>query len=180
MAHVLLSVRNGTVNRGKVSASEGLSLAMRLIKPYAVPISVQVGVVAALFVAALIALWTTGASVVARAPSLRGEGDSRPRGRRARRPGTRHHRQGRGVSQLSGTAVARCNSMTSSRTQAAAVLSRDRGIEGGYLVLRLKSFLGTVRFGDGPRQKRADNEAHGVTTRDHGRGDASLPPWRLT
>jgi two-component system, NtrC family, sensor histidine kinase HydH len=30
------------------------------------PISVQVGVVAALFIAALVALWTTGASVVAR------------------------------------------------------------------------------------------------------------------
>ena len=33
---------------------------------YKVPISVQVGVVAALFIAALVVLWTTGASVVAR------------------------------------------------------------------------------------------------------------------
>ena len=50
---------------------------------FRLPIGVQVGVVAALFVAALAALWTTGASVVVRrAPPVRGQGDARPRGPR--------------------------------------------------------------------------------------------------
>ena len=43
------------------------------------------------------------------------------------------------------------------RHQAAALLPHDEGIEGGYLVLRFKSFLGTVLMGDGGPRNKADN-----------------------
>ena len=55
---------------------------------FKLPISVQIGVVAALFIAALVILWTTGAAVVvARAPQVGGQGDARTSRRSARSNG---------------------------------------------------------------------------------------------
>ena len=42
--------------------------------------------------------------------------------------------------------------------QAAALLPHDRGIEGGYLVLRFKSFLGTVLLGTAVREHEAEHK----------------------
>ena len=60
--------------------------------------------------------------------------------------------------------------------QAAPLLSRDQGIEGGYLVLRFKGFLGTVLLGGVPARNGADEKKHELEPRDRGRGEASLPP----
>ena len=60
--------------------------------------------------------------------------------------------------------------------QAAALLPHDGGIEGGYLVLRYKSFLGTVLLGAGRGRNKADNAPERTEPRDQGRGESSLPP----
>lgn len=111
---------------------------------FRVPLGVQVGMVAALFLAALIALWTTGASVVARER------------RRSEAKGLLD-RAGDDLADRGGELIADAGSFPDfpeepSRAaldrklsaQAAAALGPHPGIEGGYLVLRFKSFLGTA------------------------------------
>jgi two-component system sensor histidine kinase HydH len=141
-----------------------------------IPIAVQVGLVAALFVAALIALWTTGASVVAR-ERRRSETKAM-----LEQVGDALAIQGREM--IAGAGEFPSFPETQSRDEldrelsalAAPLLSRDRGIEGGYLVLRFKSFLGTVLLRKGPARPGSDVKNQRLEPRDHGRGEASLPP----
>jgi two-component system sensor histidine kinase HydH len=164
-----------SVNRRSPHNNKGRSMPMKFVK-YSIPISVQVGVVAALFIASLIALWTTGASVVAR---------------ERRRSETKEMLErvgdalaGRGRDIIAGAGEFPSFPESQSRdeldrelsAQAAPLLARDRGIEGGYLVLRFKSFLGTVLLGGDAARKGADEEKQGLEPVDRGRGEASLPP----
>ena len=141
---------------------------------FRVPLGVQVGMVAALFVAALVVLWTTGASVVARSAAGRRPRACSTRGRRPRAEGAIHRPGGR-VSRLPRGAVARRARPTQLSAKAARSLASYEGIEGGYLVLRFKSFLGTASSSGRSRRSRqtgvADRRAD-----DSRRGESSLPP----
>ena len=64
----------GVVDRSEFCSVKARSMPLDPLK-FRLPISAQIGVVAALFIAALVILWTTGASVVARSAAGR-----RPRG----------------------------------------------------------------------------------------------------
>src|SRR5258708_38458973 len=111
---------------------------------FRVPLGVQVGLVAALFIAALAALWTTGASVLASE-------------RRRSEAKSLLDRAGRDLAVRGQVSMARAGEFPdfpeeSSREtldrdlslQARAALMSYKDIEGGYLVLRFKSFLGTT------------------------------------
>jgi two-component system sensor histidine kinase HydH len=105
---------------------------------------VQVGVVAALFVAALLVLWATGAAVVAR-ERRRSEAKAV-----LDLAGDDLARRGLGIVARAGefpdypdeTSLAALDRELSA--QATAALESRDGVEGGYLVLRFKSFLGTA------------------------------------
>jgi signal transduction histidine kinase len=111
---------------------------------FRVPISVQVGTVAALFVAALVALWTTGASVVARE---RRRSDAKNLLEHA---GEALNERGRAI--IAGAGGFPNFPEEHSREEldrkltehAANVLPRAQGIEGGYFVLSFKDFLGSA------------------------------------
>ena len=111
-----------------------------------VPLGVQVGAVAVLFVAALVALWATGASVVAR---------------------ERRRSEAKNLLNIAGTNLADRGIQIIARggefpdfpeeasrsrldrelsTQASAALADHEAIEGGYFVQRFKNFLGTAAF----------------------------------
>jgi two-component system sensor histidine kinase HydH len=115
-----------------------------------IPISVQVGVVAALFVAAILVLWTTGASVVARE---RRRAEARGMLEKA---GTELEEKGRDilarVRQFPEYLEAQSRAELDRELAASAAesLAPHEGIEGGYLVLRFKSFLGTHLLEKGP------------------------------
>ncbi len=143
---------------------------------YKIPISVQVGVVAALFIAALVVLWTTGAAVVARE---RRRSDAKGM---LERSGDALAARGRAIIAASGEfpnfpeeqsrdAVDRELSV-----QAAELLPRGSGIDGGYLVLRFNSFLGTVPLKADPSVTEPEKQDEITGRRDNGRGEASLPP----
>jgi signal transduction histidine kinase len=116
------------------------------------PLGVQVGLVAALFAAALIVLWTTGASVVAR----------------ERRRSEAKSLLDRAASELAVRGfkiIARGGEFPDfpeeeSRTEldrmltkkASAALAPHGGVEGGYFVKRFKSFLGTAASNHAPRE----------------------------
>ena len=131
-----------------------------------VPLGAQVGAVAVLFIAALVVLWTTGASVVAR-ERRRSEAKSL-----LERAGKELDSRGRAIiiaragefpdfpEEISRSALDRELS-----EQAAKALANHEGIEGGYLVQQFKSFLGTAP----PAKKAAER-----TTRGH--VEPSLPP----
>ena len=139
-----------------------------------IPISVQVGVVAALFVAALIALWTTGASVVAR-ERRRSEAK-----RMLERTGDVITARGRDIIAGAGDFLnfpevqSRDGLDRELSAQVAATLPRGEGIDGGYFVLRFRGFLGKVLEG-GPAPHEASKK-NDPATADYGRGEASLPP----
>ena len=139
-----------------------------------IPISVQVGVVAALFVAALIALWTTGASVVAR-ERRRSEAK-----RMLERMGDVITARGRDIIAGAGDFLnfpevqSRDGLDRELSAQVSATLPRGEGIDGGYFVLRFRGFLGTVLEG-GPAPHEASKK-NDPATADYGRGEASLPP----
>src|SRR3954447_19736294 len=109
-----------------------------------VPLGVQVGVVAVLFAAALVVLWTTGASVVAR-EHRRSEAKSL-----LDRAGNDLAARGREIIARAGEfpdfpeEQPRAQLDRELSTKAAAALGRHGNIEGGYFVLRFKSFLGTA------------------------------------
>ncbi len=111
---------------------------------FRVPIGVQVGVVAVLFVAALVVLWATGASVVARE---RRRSDAKDRLDEA---GMELDERGRRIiAQVVPfpdfpDEQARVDLDANLLAQAKAVLSRREGLEGGYWASRFSSFLGTV------------------------------------
>ena len=158
-----------------IQRNDDRSMPMGRIK-YKLPISIQVGVVAALFIAALVALWTTGASVVAR-ERRRSEAKGM-----LERAGDELTARGRAIIAGAGDfpnfpeEQSRDELDRELSAQAAPLLPRDRGIEGGYLVRRFNSFLGTVLLGEGPSRKGADEKKHGHEPTEHGRGEASLPP----
>jgi hypothetical protein len=108
-----------------------------------VPLGVQVGMVAALFVAALVLLWTTGARVVARERRRsetkglldRAGAALSARGREliARAEGFPYFPEDRVQADIDGRLS----------SEAAVALARYEGIEGGYFVLGFNRFLGT-------------------------------------
>src|SRR3954447_10511187 len=141
-----------------------------------IPIGVQVGVVAALFVAAILVLWTTGASVVAR-EHRRAEAKGM-----LEQAGTELEARGRAIlaevrpfpespEAQSREEVERKLSATASES-----LSRYEGIEGGYLVLRFKRLLGTYLLKNGPASSRVGPAERGAQSPARGHGEAGLRP----
>lgn len=140
------------------------------------PIGVQVGAVAALFVGALLALWTTGASVVAR-ERRRSEAKSL-----LDRAGDELAARGKAIIARAGEfpdfpeEPSRESLDRELSAQAIAALARFEGMEGGYLVLRFKSFLGTAQT----KRKSPRNNDEAKKERGEpgvqGRGSSSLPP----
>ncbi|SIN98135.1 Signal transduction histidine kinase [Singulisphaera sp. GP187] len=141
-----------------------------------VPLGVQVGVVAALFVAALVVLWTTGALVVAR---------------------ERRRSEAKGLLDRAGDELAARGSGIIARerefpdypeepsraeldrelsAEATAALARHAGIEGGYLVLRYKSFLGTAALKGKPNDKAVEKAKKQSEPLTQGQGESRLPP----
>ncbi len=142
-----------------------------------IPIAAQVGLVAALFLAALLVLWITGASVVAR---------------------ERRRSEAKDLLDLAGDRLAasgRDRIVQAGRfpdfpdiesrdmldrdltERANNVLSRFDGIEGGFLVVRFKSFLGTASPKGGAEASRGTADPQsvgGVWGGEHRR--SSLPP----
>jgi two-component system, NtrC family, sensor histidine kinase HydH len=154
-------------------ATEGRSMSLG---PFhlRIPIAVQVSMIAALFIAALIALWTTGAAVVARE---RRRADAKGMLERA---GDELTTRGQNIIARAGEfpsfpeAQSRDELDSELSAQAAASLPHDRGIEGGYLVLRFKSFLGTHLLEE--NSSRKSDEKVEPEPAKQGRGEASLPP----
>jgi two-component system, NtrC family, sensor histidine kinase HydH len=141
-----------------------------------VPLGVQVGMVAALFVAALAALWMTGASVVAR-ERRRSEAKDL-----LNRAGTDLADRGREVISRVGEfpdfpeepSRAELDRQLSAR--ATAALANHEGIEGGYLVLRFKSFLGTAALKSKPAGQAAAIAKKTPESPAQRRAESSLPP----
>jgi signal transduction histidine kinase len=141
-----------------------------------VPISVQVGVVAALFVAALVVLWITGASVVARerrrsdAKILLDQADDRlaERGRDA----------------IAQTKDFPNYADESDRTrldkklgaEATEALAEYRGAQGGYFVSSYDSFMGTNVLHPGSSDDSAAAARTGDVAPPARRGQENLPP----
>ncbi len=141
-----------------------------------VPIGVQVGVVAALFVAALIALWLTGASVLARE---RRRSEAKVLLERA---GKDLAEQGRDTLAHAGEFPfypeerVRVDLDRTLRDRTLAALSPHRGVEGGYLVSSFKSFLGTVLSHPGPSRDAAVGGGEGpADVSSDTRAGADLP-----
>jgi two-component system sensor histidine kinase HydH len=140
-----------------------------------VPLGIQVGVVAALFVAALVALWTTSASVVAR-ERRRSEAKSL-----LDLAGRDLDARGREIIATAGEFPdypeqrSRTELDRELSTVATAALQRHESIEGGYLVLRYKSFLGTAVLKEKPNLS-VDIAKERPSESARGRGESSLPP----
>ncbi len=141
-----------------------------------VPIGVQVGVVAALFVAALVVLWMTGARVVERerrrseAKRLldRAGKDLADRGRdaiTARAGRFPEFPEESDRQQLDRTLTA----------AAEEVLSRHEGIQGGYFARDFDAFLGTVPSHPNVPAVGAADEATSGERPPHRRGESNLP-----
>jgi two-component system, NtrC family, sensor histidine kinase HydH len=139
-----------------------------------VPLGVQVGVVAALFVAALMVLWTTGASVVAR-ERRRSEAKGL-----LNRAGDEIATRGREIIARAGEfpdypeELSRDELDRELSAVATAALAQHAGTEGGYLVLRYKSFLGTAAIKGRPNAAEKATKDSGPMTQ--GRGESRLPP----
>ena len=161
--------------RNRKNNNKGRSMPMKFVKN-SIPISVQVGVVAALFVASLIALWTTGARVVARERRRSETKEMLERAGDALAGRGRDIIAGAGEFPSYPDAQSRDELDRELSTQAAPLLARDRGLEGGYLVLRFNCFLGTALLGGDSARKGADEKKQGLEPDDRGRGEASLPP----
>jgi two-component system, NtrC family, sensor histidine kinase HydH len=141
-----------------------------------VPLWVQVGVVAGLFVAALVALWTTGASVVAR-ERRRSEAKSL-----LDRAGDELAVRGREIIARAGEfpdfpeELSRAELDRELSAVASAGLARHQGIEGGYLVLRYKTFLGTAPLKKTPNGNAVEKPKEKTEQAMQGRGESRLPP----
>jgi len=160
-------------SRAELSVSEeGLYVSLSRFN-FRVPLGVQVGGVAALFVAALLALWTTGASVVARE---RRRSEARALLVRA---GDELAARGYEIVARAGEfpdfpeepSRAELDRELSARSVSA--LAKYQGVDGGFLVLRFKSFLGTTSNTGTPLGEV--NEAS-KPRQLQGRGESSLPP----
>jgi len=143
---------------------------------FRIPLGVQVGVVAALFVAALAALWATGASVVARER------------RRSEAKGLLD-RAGRELTARGQEVMAHAGEFPDfPEDRSRAALDRDltakatttlagyKDIEGGYLVLRYKSFLGTARVGPERAGRDVPKKKRWAYRPLQGQGGSNLPP----
>ncbi len=143
-----------------------------------IPIGVQVGAVAALFVAALVVLWTTGASVVAR----------ERRRSEARRLLDRADDKliGRGLDALASLGndfdyreeSDRIRLDATLKERARAALRAFDGAEGGYFVSYYDSFMGTVAEHPAPSGPPTD-AGHPVTRSAIRRGQEGLPPREI-
>jgi len=144
--------------------------------PFRVPLGAQVGAVAALFIAALAALWVTGASVLAREhrrATARGLLDraggaltARGKGEIAAARGFPFYIEDRDRAGLDRRLAA----------TSAATLAAFRDVGGGYFVTGLDSFLGTSGPGGrrdrpAPAGKKARPRADGTARR----GESALP-----
>jgi signal transduction histidine kinase len=123
---------------------------------FPVPVGVQVSVVATLFVAALAVLWMTGASVVVR-ERRRSEAKEM-----LDRAGKDLAATGRDIIAQGGNFLdypdeASRNTLDRRLSApATALLSRYKGIEGGYWVVNFRSFLGAVLLPDSNRASMTD------------------------
>ncbi len=140
------------------------------------PLGVQVGVVAALFVAALLALWTTGASIVAR-ERRRSEAKGL-----LNRAGEELAARGRVIIGRAGEFPDYPEEPSSAQLDrelsavATEALTHHEGIEGGYLVLRYKSFLGTAAFKEKPDGNGVEKAKKKSAPRTPQQGGSRLPP----
>ena len=142
---------------------------------FRVPIGVQVGAVAALFVAALVVLWATGAMVVARE---RRRSDARELLEEA---GKELDERGRRI--IAGVVPfpdfpdeqARVELDHNLFYETSAVLSRHEGLEGGYWARRFLSLLGTVLLKPHPAKAPAEGAEQPYRPPALGRGKAKLP-----
>ncbi len=143
---------------------------------FRVPLGIQIGMVAALFVAALVALWTTGASVVAR-ERRRSEAKSM-----LDLAGDELAVQGRDIIGRAGEfpdfpeELSRAELDRELSAVATARLASHKGIEGGYLVLRYKSFLGTAPLKKRPNRNAVEKPREKTKNEAQGRGESRLPP----
>src|SRR5262249_48680531 len=137
---------------------------------------VQVGLVAALFAAALVVLWTTGASVVARE-------------RRRSEAKTLLDLAGKDLATRGRAIIARAGEFPEfpegqSRgdldqelsIQAAAALDQHRDVDGGYFVKRFKRFFGTAHLHHPPTGKEADGKKQTPRPPAYPRDQPTLPP----
>jgi len=141
-----------------------------------IPIAVQVGMVAALFVAALLVLWTTGALVLARETRRSAAKDLLNRaGEELAAQGQAIIAQGEGFLEYPDEQSRAALDRELSR-KAARVLSNYERIEGGYLVLRFKplgdSFVGTVLL----KERLAAMAKKKIEQPGEGRDRSRLPP----
>jgi two-component system, NtrC family, sensor histidine kinase HydH len=141
-----------------------------------IPLRVQVGVVAALFVAALLALWTTGVSIVARE---RRRSEAKVLLNRA---GEELAARGRQIIGRAGEFPDYPEEPSRARLDrelsavATEALSRHEGIEGGYLVLRFKSFLGTAALHGKPKEDAVEKARKKAAPRTREQRESRLPP----
>ncbi|MCA1686547.1 MAG: hypothetical protein LC745_11355 [Planctomycetia bacterium] len=140
------------------------------------PIGVQVGAVAVLFLAALLALWTTGASVLAReqrrarARSLLDQAGTRLAARGgdaiAGAKGFPYYTEDRDRSELDRRLA----------SESSAALRAFRDVEGGFFVVVFNSFLGTSGPGGGRERPAAKEKKARARTKAHARrGESELP-----
>jgi len=140
-----------------------------------VPLGVQVGLVAALFAAALVVLWTTGASVVAR-ERRRSEAKSL-----LDHAGNDLAARGREIIGGAGEfpdfpgEESRTELDHALSTMAAAALAHYNDVEGGYFVKRFNRFLGTAPLNHLPAGKGVEKAKRKHEQRAHERGESSLP-----
>jgi signal transduction histidine kinase len=143
---------------------------------FRVPIAIQVGVVAALFVAALAVLWTTGAEVVGR-ERRRSEAKAM-----LDRAGKDLVASGREIIAQEGDFLnfhGEESRVALDRKLAAAAaksLGRYSGIEGGFWVVSLESFAGAVLVMDNSQGHDVDNTGAKDGSWTGARGGSSLPP----
>ncbi len=144
---------------------------------FRVPLVLQVSIVAALFVAALVVLWTTGAAVVARER------------RRSQAKELLEH-AGNDLAALGRKLIARAGEfpdypeepsreeldrqLTATANQALASYA-GIDVEGGYLVLRFKSFLGTAALKSSATRDRVESGKDQSEPPEHGPGENGLP-----
>ncbi len=145
---------------------------------YKLPISVQIGVVAALFIAALVILWTTGASVVARERRRsEAKGMLEQAGDQLAATGRESIAQEGGLLDYPDEqSRSRLDQELSAQAAAALAPYEGKGIEGGYLVLRFKSFLGTVLLKPQPPSTIASTDSSETGEQAQSHNESGLPP----
>jgi signal transduction histidine kinase len=142
---------------------------------FRLPLSVQVGAVAALFIAALAVLWATGAQVVARERRrAEAKGSLNKAGDLLAASGSEIIGRAGGFPSFPETRLQSTVDLELSARAVSALTGFD-GIEGGYYVLAYKSFFGTT-----PAPSGKDARVRGIEVQepraDGMMGQPSLPP----